>query len=204
MGKMGKQPIRLATAWPGRTDGAERVILCPWLHGPDVVECFWLSLLSWHDANATLLAALPQAHPGTAATVFAGVFCVDPFRRPEALFTALRQAGVAGIANLPSVSFLDGEFATTLEDCGLGTRREIAFLRRAREEGFRIVGCATSLPAAEALADAGAELILAHAGPPLPDRADTESGFAARIRHQLAGRGTAVMSVGQLLATIRC
>jgi hypothetical protein len=202
MGKIGKIPLRLAADWPTCGVGAERVVLCPWLRRPDLVASFWLSVLSWHDANAALLAALQKAVP-TAENVFVAVFCADPFRRPQTLFAALRRAGVVGIANLPSVSFLDGAFAATLEQSQLGTRREIEFLRLARQQGFRVIGCAAALDNADALADAGAEVIVAHAGPPLPDRDDNDQGFALKVRRRLNGRGIEVTSLGGLLASLQ-
>jgi predicted TIM-barrel enzyme len=201
MGKIGKSSTRLATGWPASASHDERVILCPWLTGPDLATSFWLSPLSWQDANGSLLAALHDAAP-TPASVFAAIFCVDPFRRPEALFAALDQAGVVGIVNLPSISFLDGAFAETLESFRLGTEREIDFLRRAKVHGFRIAGCAASLASADALCEAGAELIIAHAGPPLPGRSDPAQAFTATLRRHLAGRAVEIIAVGTLLAPL--
>ncbi len=201
LGKTGQPHIRLAHSLPsGRTAGDDHVVLCPFLGGPDPAALFWLGALAWQDANARLLAALRDATPPR-CIVYAGVFAVDPFRREEDIFAALTAAGIQGVVNLPSVDFMDGELAAILRSFDLGIQREIEFLRRARAAGLRIAGCAAHSDAADAMIEAGAELIIAHAGPPLPGRPDPGQAAAVRLRRRHTA-GPAIISARELLATL--
>lgn len=201
VGKVGQASIRLVRTWPAPTAAGAWEIFCPFLNGVDANTAFWIGGLAWHDANASLLTALLMPAP-VAPVVFAGVFCTDPFRRDVDIFAALQQAGIQGIVNLPSVSFFDGELATILDSFNLGIARELDFLRRARAAGFRIAACLpTGGPIAEAV-DAGAELIIAHDGPPQPGQTDRSSAAAAlRVRNQLPD-GPPVIGADDLLATL--
>ena len=174
------------------------MVLCPFLHGLDPGVAFWLGSLAWHDANADLLAAIdsPAQHRHR---VYAGVFCVDPFRRDSDLFAALRRANIDGIINLPTVSAIDGELESILGSFDLGIGREIDFLHRAHDAGFRIAGCVATTEAADHLAAIGTDFIIAHGGPPQPGHADPSYIVAERLRRRYA-HGPPVISVGELLA----
>jgi hypothetical protein len=200
-GKTEQPPVRFALRWPpGRVVRNDRLLLCPFMDGPDPQTAFWLGPLAWHDVNARLLAALPDA-AAPRCLVYAGIFCIDPFRRDEDLFAAVLAAGIQGVVNLPSVSFIDGELATILGSFDLGVEREIAFLRRAHAAGLRIAGCAADADAANAMVQAGADFIIAHAGPPLPGKPDPGRSAAARLRRRF-GSLPPVISAGELLATL--
>jgi predicted TIM-barrel enzyme len=201
MGKTERQSVRLVLRCPPDSVArSDRLVLCPFMEGEDPATTFWLGALAWHDVNARLLAALDGA-AAPRCTVYAGVFCVDLFRRDKDIFAALQAAGIQGVINLPSVSFMDGELATILASFDLGVEREIAFLRRARAAGFRIAGCAADPNAVEAMVQAGAELIVTHARPPLPGKADAGRTAAARLRQRF-GNVPPVISAGELLATL--
>jgi hypothetical protein len=201
LGKIEQPRIRLVRRLPpGRVAARDRLVFCPFLDGPDPAALFWLGGLAWQDANARLLASLHGAAPPR-CTVYAGVFGVDPFRRDEDIFAALAAAGIQGVVNLPSVAFMDGELAAILGSFDLGAQREIALLRRARAYGLRIAGCAADADAADAMLQAGAELIIAHAGPPLPGRPDPGYAAATRLRRRYSA-GPPVVSASELLATL--
>lgn len=174
------------------------MVLCPFLHGLDTATAFWLGGLGWHDANADLLAAIetPAHHRHR---VYAGVFCVDPFRRDSDLFAALRRANIDGIVNLPTVSAFDGELESILGSFELGIGRELDFLRRAHDAGFHIAGCVATTEAADHLVTIGADFIVAHGGPPQPGNADPSRIVAERLRRRYAD-GPRVISVAELLA----
>jgi hypothetical protein len=175
----------------------EAWVFCPWLPALPPGPRFWLAGLAWHDSNGRLLDALRCAAP-PGQLVYAGVFCVDPFRRQQDILQALRHAGINGVVNLPSVGFIDGEVGTLLSGFSLGLEREIAFLRAARADGFRVAGCVATLDAARAMVEAGAELILAHGGPPLPGTPDPAEAVAARLRRRLPAE-VPVLPLGGLL-----
>jgi hypothetical protein len=201
MGKTEQSAIRLARRWPpSRVARDDRLVLCPFLDGPNPETTFWLGPLAWHDVNARLLTAVQGTTPPR-CTVYAGVFCVDPFRREEDIFAAIKAAGIQGIVNLPSISFMDGELATILGSFDLGVEREITFLSRARAAGLRIAGCTADAAAADALVQAGSEFIIMHAGPPLPGEPDRGNIAAARLRRRFGGT-LPVISATELLATL--
>ncbi len=201
-GKNEQPMVRLVTAWPPpRTRVAKWTVFCPFMEGLDPELAFWLGGLAWHDANASLLAALRI--PASASHVYAGVFCVDPFRRDDDLFGALRQAGVTGVVNLPSVAFIDGELGAILGSFDLGASRELDFLRRAHLAGLRIAGCAGSVEVADVLAQSGADFIIAHGGPPQPGSPDPSRGAARRLRRRFEAGGPEIIGVTELLATLR-
>jgi hypothetical protein len=203
-GKIEHPAPRLVTAWPpirpsGRQPDAT-LVLCPFLAALDPATAFWLGALAWHDANASLLAAI-----GTPARVsqpvYAGVFCVDPFRRDGDLFAALRRAGIGGIINLPTVSVIDGDLSNILGSFALGIQREIDFLRRAREAGFNIAACVGTTEAADHAVAAGADFLIAHGGPPLPGQADPAHAATVRLQRRFVS-GPAVVSVTELLTRV--
>jgi hypothetical protein len=199
-GKIEQPTLRLITAWP--PSGASRVtlVLCPFLAGLDAEVAFWIGGLAWHDANAGLLDAI-RTPARRRHRIYAGVFCVDPFRRDDDVFAALREAGIDGVINLPTVSVIDGELSTILGTFNLGIDREIDFLRRARDAGFRIAGCVGTTEAADQLAVAGADFIIAHGGPPQPGLADPSHVSANRLRRRFVN-GPPVISAVELLATV--
>ena len=180
MGKIGQSVVRLVSRMPTVAGADELLILCPFLEGLDPSVAMWLGPLAWHDCNGALLCALPQNPPAIPTTVFAGVFCAEPFRAADEILTPLRAAGIAGIVNLPSVSFLDGEVAGTLEALKLGVERELRFLEQARSSGFRIACCLRDSTMATINARLQPELVIRHAGPmrSLPD----EHGLDEAIR----------------------
>jgi hypothetical protein len=196
-----RQLPRLVASWPSTAALSSGVpqLFCPWLAGFDPTIAFWLGALPWHDANASLFGA-PRRVRAAPAALYAGVFCVDPFRLMTDLHAALRAAGIGGIVNLPSVSVFDGELGSLLTDFDLGIEREIAFLRQARAAGFRIAGCAPSPEAARALAEAGADFIIAHGGAPQPSAPDPSMAAAQRLRRALGGSEVPVFAIGEILA----
>ena len=200
LGKVGQVPIRLVRTWPAPAPDGAWQVFCPFLNGVDAATAFWIGGMAWHDANASLLASLRT--PALVAPVtFAGVFCTDPFRREADIFAALRRAGVTGVVNLPSVSFFDGDLSTILASFNLGFARELEFLRHARDAGFRVALCMTTeAPVAEALAT-GAELIIAHDGPPQPGSSGSRADAAVKLRRKFAP-GMPVISAQDLLKSL--
>ena len=65
-----------------------------------------------------------------------GLACTDPTRRVDVFLRQIEQARFSGISNWASVSMVDGNFRTVLENGGMGFDREVAFMRQAHEQGF--------------------------------------------------------------------
>jgi hypothetical protein len=196
-GKIEQPVLRLVTAWPPTGPTNATLVLCPFLAGLDPAVAFWLGGLAWHDANGTLLEVIGAVTPAR-WRAYAGVFCVDPFRRDDDLFDALRRAGIEGIINLPTVSVIDGELVGILDSFQFGVGREIDFLRRAHMAGFRIAACVGGTEAADHAVAAGAELLVVHGGPPQPGAADRSRIAVERLRRRFAN-GPPLVSVTELL-----
>src|SRR5712664_353547 len=125
-------------------------ILCPWLeHLPDTTGV-WMSVLAVHDSNEGLLQALATSTKAW-PKVYAGVFAVDTLRTSSQLIRSLKSAGIAGVINFPSISFIDGDAGDVFSGLSLGVDREIDFLRKCSRAGLRVAGVTKSMEAAEQL-----------------------------------------------------
>jgi predicted TIM-barrel enzyme len=186
--------LRIVTRWPSRRPASRDLqdgtltLLCPCFAGLPPARAAWLGVLPLHDANARLLEAL-HAGAGRAGgvgepgreSVLAGVLAIDPFRSVPDLLAALRDAGVRGVVNLPSVAAFDGEMGTILDDLRFGVAREIDFLAAAVAAGFRAAGCARTPEAARRMVAVGVELIIADGGPPLAGQRRRRAAAVQRI-----------------------
>jgi predicted TIM-barrel enzyme len=138
-------------------------------------------MLPFGDANAIVL-SLPSA-PGP---VLAGVCATDPLRLLDKFLEEIRAAGFSGVLNFPSVGLVDGIFRQNLEDSKLGYEREVGMMKAAR--GLGLVAAALAFSAADAarMAEAGADLVVAHPGlatrgPAGAKAAKSASRFAAEL-----------------------
>jgi predicted TIM-barrel enzyme len=141
-------------------------ILCPWLTRYPTPSDVWLSVLAAHDANGARLEALApskQRRPN----VYAAVFAIDVLRTTAYLIRHIKAAGVGGVINLPSVSFIDGDAGTVLDSLSLGVTRELEFLEACSKASLRIAGVAGSVASAKRLLAAGADFLIVHNGPPI-------------------------------------
>ncbi|MCC5875619.1 MAG: phosphoenolpyruvate hydrolase family protein [Candidatus Sumerlaeia bacterium] len=109
--------------------------------------------LTWDAAVRTILPRLKHT------PTLIGVCAQDPSLHLIGLFKRLRDHGVSGITNFPSVGFLDGLYREAIEEAGLGYNREVEMLARAVEEGFETVGFCFNVEEACKLAHAGVRII---------------------------------------------
>jgi predicted TIM-barrel enzyme len=166
------------------TSSFDRVILYPWIkHFPDA-RGLWTSVLTGHDANASLLAAMPSSRQRL-GQVYAAVFAIDPLRAPDLIIHRIKQAGIRGVINLPSVSFFDGNTAATLSHLSLGVEREVEFLTTCARQGLNIAGVVRSAEIARRLVEVGADFLLAHGGPPCGKQTDPSVAANSRIIESL-------------------
>ena len=194
--------LRIATDTTqlSKARSSERCILCPVLarypRTPPHLA-IWLSPLAAHSANEALLQVLHDARR-LGPRVYAAVFAADPLRTDAALIRAIKAAGVGGVINLPSVSFIDGEAGATLDHLGLGIDREIRFLTACREAGLRIAGVAATTAAARRLLEAGADFLVVHGG--APTQADPEPDEAMRraVSRLKSASGVPLIPLSQL------
>jgi len=180
------------------TNSATTWILCPWLEYFPDTNGVWLSVLAAHDSNEGLLQAL-AASTKTWANVYAGVFAVDTLRPSSQLIRCLKNAGVAGVINFPSISFIDGEAGEVFSGLSLGIDREIDFLRKCSSAGLRIAGVTKSMEAAEQLSNMGVDFLIAHGGPPTRDNADPSQDAAMHVESALRRHNTPVIPISRVL-----
>ena len=76
----------------------------------------------------------------------------------------LRTLGFAGIQNFPTVGLFDGDMRQAFEETGMSYQLEVDIIRLARELNLLTTPYVFNPSEAERMADAGADLIVAHMG----------------------------------------
>jgi predicted TIM-barrel enzyme len=123
-------------------------------------------LLAYGDANAIVKEMgereiLPVVRD---VPVIAGVMGTDPLRRMEYLLTELDALGFSGVNNFPTVGLIDGRFRMELERTGMGFAKEVEMIRAAHERGFFTCVYVFNPDEAAAMAQVGADAVIAHVG----------------------------------------
>ncbi len=96
--------------------------------------------------------------------VLAGVCGTDPTRLMGVFLKQIRDAGFSGVQNFPTVGLCDGQFRANLEETGMGYGLEVEMIRKARELDLFTSPYAFNPDEARAMAEAGADVIVAHMG----------------------------------------
>jgi predicted TIM-barrel enzyme len=122
-------------------------------------------LLPYGDANAIVLDMAREVLPVTRSTpVLAGVCGTDPFRSMPVFLAEIERIGFAGVQNFPTVGLIDGTFRRNLEETGMGFALEVEMIRAASDQGLLTSPYAFDPDEASAMADAGADILVAHMG----------------------------------------
>jgi len=122
-------------------------------------------LLAYGDANAIVVEMAREVLPVVKQTpVLAGVNGTDPFRLMSRFLAELRDLGFAGAQNFPTVGLIDGVFRANLEETGMGYDLEVQMVHQASEMGLLTCPHVFDEEQARAMARAGADVIVAHAG----------------------------------------
>ncbi|MCP8939673.1 phosphoenolpyruvate hydrolase family protein [Alsobacter sp. SYSU M60028] len=128
------------------------VLVCPWMAGLTLPSGPWLAVLPIHDANAWIDDdAWPGPPAAFAERLYFGIYAQDRLRAADRMLARLAAKGVRGLVNLPTVSFFDGSAAANHRALDFTPQRELEFLLRGRDAGFR-AGFCTRAP--EALTEA--------------------------------------------------
>ncbi|MCC7023992.1 MAG: phosphoenolpyruvate hydrolase family protein [Thermomicrobiales bacterium] len=123
-------------------------------------------LLAFGDANAIVLEmgerdVLPVVKD---TPVIAGVMGTDPMRQMPHLLRQLDQLGFSGINNFPTVGLIDGRFRMELERTNMGFAKEVAMIGQAHAHGFFTAVYVFNPDEARAMAEVGADCLIAHMG----------------------------------------
>jgi predicted TIM-barrel enzyme len=98
------------------------------------------------------------------APVIAGVMGTDPLRQMDYLLRELDALGFSGINNFPTVGLIDGRFRMELERTNMGFGKEVDMIGLARRMGFFTCVYVFNPEESKAMAEAGADSIIAHMG----------------------------------------
>jgi predicted TIM-barrel enzyme len=123
-------------------------------------------LMAYGDANAIAMEigeheVLPVVEE---IPVICGVHASDPRRRMWHWLLQVKNMGFSGVNNFPTHCIVDGHFRQVLEETGMSVKHEFEMVRLARKmDLFTVVYVATP-DEAKAMAEAGADAIIAHVG----------------------------------------
>ncbi len=122
-------------------------------------------LLPYGDANAIVMEMGNEVLPIVRETpVLAGVCGTDPFRLMPTFLREVRDAGFAGVQNFPTVGLIDGTFRANLEETGMGFGLEVDMIAAAHALDLLTTPYVFNEEEAQAMARAGADLIVCHLG----------------------------------------
>lgn len=122
-------------------------------------------LMPYGDANQIVVDMAAEVLPVVRHTpVLAGVCGTDPFRQMPVFLRQLQELGFAGVQNFPTVGLIDGVFRANLEETGMGFGLEVDLIRMASQRGLLTTPYAFHPDEARDMAQAGADLLIAHVG----------------------------------------
>lgn len=122
-------------------------------------------MLPYGDANAIVIDMAGEVLPIIEDTpAVAGVCGTDPFRLMDKFLDDVVDAGFSGVQNFPTVGLIDGVFRQNLEETGMSFDLEIDMIRIAAEIGLLTAPYVFDEQQAEAMAGAGADLVVVHVG----------------------------------------
>jgi predicted TIM-barrel enzyme len=122
-------------------------------------------LMPYGDANQIVVDMAREVLPVVKRTpVLAGVCGTDPFRVIPLFLTELRRMGFSGVQNFPTVGLIDGVFRQNLEETEMGYGLEVDMIAEAHRQDFLTCPYVFNEGEAEAMAQAGADIVVAHMG----------------------------------------
>ena len=122
-------------------------------------------LLAYGNANDVVMEMAKEVLPVVKSTpVLAGVNGTDPFCIFNVFLNDLAAAGFSGVQNFPTVGLIDGVFRQNLEETGMSYTLEVEMIRLARDMDLLTTPYVFDRQQAEAMARAGADIIVAHMG----------------------------------------
>jgi predicted TIM-barrel enzyme len=122
-------------------------------------------LLAYGNANDVVMEMAKDVLPVVKKTpVLAGVNGTDPFCVFDIFLNEVAALGFSGVQNFPTVGLIDGVFRQNLEETGMSYALEVEMIRLAHEKDLLTTPYVFDPQQAEAMARAGADIIVAHMG----------------------------------------
>jgi len=123
-------------------------------------------LMAYGDANAIAMEigefeVLPVVEE---IPVICGVHATDPRRRMWHWLLKVKDMGFSGVNNFPTHSIVDGKFRQILEETGMSVQKEVEMVALSRKMDIFTIVYVDSPKEAKAMAEAGADVIIAHTG----------------------------------------
>src|SRR5216110_1930408 len=123
-------------------------------------------MMAYGDANAIAMEigefeVLPVVEE---VPVICGVHATDPRRRMWHWLGKVKEMGFSGVNNFPTHTIVDGHFRGVLEETGMSVKKEYEMVALARRMDFFSVVYVATAAEAQAMAEAGADAIIAHVG----------------------------------------
>ena len=122
-------------------------------------------MMPFGDANGIVVEMAAEVLPVVQdIPVLAGVCGTDPFRLKHVFLKQLKEIGFSGVQNFPTVGLLDGTFRENLEGTGMGYDKEVEAIAIAHQLDMFTAPYVFTPEEATAMAEAGADLLVAHVG----------------------------------------
>ena len=122
-------------------------------------------LLAYGNANEIVKEMAVEVLPVVRHTpVVAGVNGTDPFVLMPQFLAELREMGFSGVQNFPTIGLFDGTMRASFEETGMGYGLEVDMIAQAHALDLLTTPYVFNPSEAEAMARAGADIIVAHMG----------------------------------------
>jgi predicted TIM-barrel enzyme len=122
-------------------------------------------VLAYGNANEIVKEMAHEVLPVVKKTpVLAGVNGTDPFLLVDPFLDEISAMGFSGIQNFPTVGLIDGVFRKNLEETGMSYGLEVDLIAKAHAKNMLTTPYVFNASEAEAMAKAGADIIVAHMG----------------------------------------
>jgi predicted TIM-barrel enzyme len=122
-------------------------------------------MMPYGDANQIVVDMAREVLPIVKnVPVLAGVCGTDPFRIMKLFLREIQALGFSGVQNFPTVGLIDGTMRQGLEETEMGYDKEVEMIRLAREIGLLTCPYVFNEREAEAMAKAGADVLIPHMG----------------------------------------
>lgn len=135
-------------------------------------------LMPYGDANGVVMEMAGEVLPVVKDTpVLAGVCASDPFRIMDKFLDEVKAAGFSGVQNFPTVGLIDGTFRANLEETGMSYQLEVDMIEMAAKKDLLTTPYVFSEADAQAMAKAGADIIVVHLGLTTGGSIGAETGY---------------------------